>query len=131
MPTNFLALEDVLWIHDEVVIKEFGGSYGVLSLASLESAVETPQQTMFDEELYPDLISKAGMLFYLLVKNHCFIDGNKRTATLSLIEFLERNACTVEATQNELVQFALAVATSALDKEATITWVREHLQAIS
>jgi prophage maintenance system killer protein len=48
------------------------------------------------------LFSKAGILFFLPVKNHCFVDGSKRTAALALIEFLKRNGFTLEATDDEL-----------------------------
>jgi death-on-curing protein len=80
---------------------------------------------MFGEELYPDLFSKAAILFYLLVKNHPFIDGNKRTAALALIEFLERNGYTLSATNDELYQFTIDVASSVLTKEEVELWIRD------
>lgn len=80
---------------------------------------------MFGEELYPDLFSKAAILFYLLVKNHPFVDGNKRTAALTLIEFLERNGYTLNATNDELYQFTIDVASSVLTKEEVELWIRD------
>ncbi len=80
MGVRYLSLHEVLIIH-EFAIEEFGGSSGIMSLERLGGSVETPKQQIFGEELYPDLFSKAAILFFLLVKNHCFVDGNKRTAT--------------------------------------------------
>ena len=80
---------------------------------------------MFGQELYPDLFSKAAILFYLLVMNHAFVDGNKRTAALALIEFLERNGRTLDATNDELYQFTIDVAVSVLTKEEVEMWIRD------
>ncbi len=81
---------------------------------------------MFGQELYPDLVSKAAILFYLLVKNHAFVDGNKRTAALALIEFLERNGYTLNAANDELYQFTIDVASSVLGKEEVEMWIRDE-----
>jgi death-on-curing protein len=90
MEVRYLSPAEVILIHDHA-IREFGGSSGLMSLERLEAVIEAPRQTMFGEELYSDISSKAAILFYLLIKGHPFIDGNKRTAALALIEFLERN----------------------------------------
>jgi len=121
---RYLSPAEVLLIHDHA-IREFGGSFGLISLERLEAAIGAPRQTMFGEELYPNLLSKAAILFYLLVKNHPFVDGNKRTAALALIEFLERNGYTLDATNDELYQFTVDVASSALGKEEAEEWIRD------
>jgi death-on-curing protein len=128
MNIKYLTVADVIAYHDEVVIKEFGGSYGILNENALESALLSPQQAVFGEELYPDLPAKAGILFFLLVQNHCFLDGNKRTAMLSLIVFLRWNRHTLAATEDELFQLAIEVATAVLNKDQTIEWLRAHLR---
>src|SRR4029079_2669443 len=131
MPINYLSLEEVLWIHDEIVIKQFGGSYGLLSLAGLESTVAVPAQKMFGPDLYPTLEEKAAIQFWLLVKNHCFLDGNKRTAVLCLIEFLERNGMTIVATQDEVVRIALEVATSTIDTDTVRQWLVAYWRTVA
>jgi death-on-curing protein len=120
---RYLSPNEVLLIHDHA-IGEFGGSFGLMSPGQLEASIAVPRQTMFGEELYPDLFSKATILFYLLIKNHAFVDGNKRTAALALIEFLERNGYTLDATNDELYQFTIAVASSVLTKEEVEMWIR-------
>lgn len=123
---RYLTIEEILAIHIEA-IQEFGGTAEVLSFDRLWSCVETPQQTMFGEDLYPDIISKAAILFSTLIKNHPFLDGNKRTALAALFEFLARNGYTLEAKNDELYQFTLDIATSVLDKEQVTAWIRARL----
>jgi len=121
---RYLSPAEVLLIHDHA-IREFGGSFGLMSSDRLEASIGALRQTMFGEELYPDLFSKAAILFCLLVKNHPFVDGNKRTAALALIEFLERNGYTLDATNDELYQFTIDVASPVLGKEVVEMWIRD------
>jgi len=123
---RYLTSDELLAIHLEA-IHEFGGAVEILDFEKLKSCLETPQQTMFVEDLYPDLVSKAAIMFVLLVKNHPFMDGNKRTATLALFEFLERNGHTLAATNDQLYEFTLNVATSVLGKDQVATWIRTRL----
>jgi death-on-curing protein len=127
---RFLSSAEVLLIHDHA-IGEFGGSFGLMSPGQLQASIAASRQTMFGQELYPDLFSKAAILFYLLVKNHAFVDGNKRTAALALIEFLERNGYTLNATDDELYQFTIEVASSVLTKEEVEMWIRDKASKTS
>jgi death-on-curing protein len=122
---NYLTVEEVVAIHDYAV-REFGGSPEIASVELLESAVLTSRQTMFGQDLYPDLFSKAAILVYLLIKNHAFVDGNKRTGLFALFEFLERNGHTISAQDDELYQFTIDIATSRLDKDGIEAWLRSH-----
>jgi death-on-curing protein len=61
----------------------------------------------------------------LLIKNHPFLDGNKRTAFLTLMRFLDINGYTLSATNDELYQFTIDVASSVLTKEEVETWIRD------
>jgi len=124
--TKYLTVDEVLVLH-EYAIRRYGGSYGVTSVERLESALNAPKQTMFGEELYPNIFAKAAILVYLLVQNHPFVDGNKRTALYAMLRFLEINGLVVTVTNNdELYQFAIDIATSALDKEQIEEWLRTH-----
>ncbi|WP_329959762.1 type II toxin-antitoxin system death-on-curing family toxin [Paenibacillus tundrae] len=55
---------------------------GVKNYSLLDSAVNSPQQTLFGEDAYPSIFEKTSALLESLVKNHCFQNGNKRTAYL-------------------------------------------------
>ena len=120
---RYLTIDEIFAIHDRA-IREYGGSPELMNLGHLEATLAAPRQTMFSEELYPDVFSKAAILFYLLIKNHPFLDGNKRTAFLALMRFLNINGYTLSATNDELYQFTIDVASSILTKEEVEMWIR-------
>jgi death-on-curing protein len=78
----------------------------------LESCLATPFQRFSGRSLYPTLVSKAAMLFYLLIKNHPFQNGNKRIAMTSLFVFLYRNKKWLRVDTQELYNFTVWVAQS-------------------
>jgi death-on-curing family protein len=78
----------------------------------LESCLATPFQRFSRKSLYPDLISKASILFYLMIKNHPFQNGNKRIAMTSLLVFLYLNNKWIEVDLQEFYNFAVWVAAS-------------------
>lgn len=78
----------------------------------LESCLATPFQSFSQRSLYPGLVSKASILFYLLLKNHPFQNGNKRIAMTALLVFLYMNNKWIKADLQELYNFAIWVASS-------------------
>lgn len=78
----------------------------------LESCLLTPFQQFSRKDLYPSLISKAGILFYLMVKNHPFQNGNKRIAMTTLFVFLYKNKKWINADKQELYNFTVWIAQS-------------------
>ncbi len=78
----------------------------------LESCLATPFQSFSQRSLYPSLVSKASILFYLLLKNHPFQNGNKRIAMTALLVFLYMNNKWIKADLQELYNFAIWVASS-------------------
>src|SRR5688572_20333207 len=79
---KYLSPQQVLAIHDQM-IKRFGGSSGIRDVGLLESAVARPKATFDGNDLYPSIFQKAAALLQSLLKNHPFVDGNKRTALTS------------------------------------------------
>ena len=123
---RYLELDEVLRIHERA-IQRYGGSPELRDLGLLESALAVPKQTMFGDDLYPDVAAKAAILLFTLIKNHPFVDGNKRTGFLCLTRFLQVNDRALAATNDELYQFTLDVATSILDKEQVTAWIRARI----
>lgn len=78
----------------------------------LESCVMTPFQKFSGKDLYPSLIAKAGILFYLMVKNHPFQNGNKRIAITTLLTFLYENGKWITVDTQGLYNFTVWVAQS-------------------
>ncbi|MCJ7580256.1 MAG: type II toxin-antitoxin system death-on-curing family toxin [Candidatus Aminicenantes bacterium] len=78
----------------------------------LESCLATPFQSFDQKSLYPGLISKAGILFYLMIKNHPFQNGNKRIAMTTLFVFLYKNGKWLRVDTQELYNFTVWIAQS-------------------
>ncbi len=78
----------------------------------LESCIATPFQKFSKKDLYPGLLSKASILFYLMIKNHPFQNGNKRIAMTILFVFLYRNKKWIKVNTQELYNFTVWIAQS-------------------
>lgn len=96
----------------------------------LESCLATPFQSFSGKSLYPTLVSKAAMLFYLLIKNHPFLNGNKRIAMTTLFVFMYRNRKWVKVDTQELYNFTVWVAQSPRTvKDETVKAIEKFLKA--
>jgi death on curing protein len=123
---KYLTAEQVLFIHSRI-IDETGGMHGIRDLGLLESAVSRPRATFRNKDLYPTSFHKAAALMESLVKNHPFIDGNKRTAITSAAIFLQMNGYLLKASNNELVDFAVLVAAGQADFNYEVAWFKDHI----
>ena len=95
----------------------------------LESCVLTPFQTFSGKALYPTLIAKAAILFYLMIKNHPFQNGNKRIAITTLLTFLHSNGKWLKADTQELYNFTIWVAQSpAQFKEQVVSAIEKFIR---
>jgi len=98
----------------------------------LESCVITPFQEFSGKRLYPTLVARASILFYLMIKNHPFQNGNKRIALTTLLVFLYGNKKWLKVDTQEFYNFTIWVAQSpaAYKKqvvEAIEQFIRKHL----
>ena len=124
---KYLTAEQVLFIHSRL-IDETGGSHGIRDVGLLQSAVSRPMATFGGEDLYPDIFQKAAALTESLVKNHPFIDGNKRTAISSTGLFLRINGYNLETSQKELEDFTLKLATGKIPLDDAARWFKRYSQ---
>jgi len=122
---EYLTIEEVLLLHARL-IQRTGGSGGVRDLGLLDSALARPQATFGGEDLYPSLWHKAAALMHSLVKNHPFVDGNKRTALTATGLFLELNGYTLTATNEEAIDFTRQAAVGEVDVEFMAAWLESH-----
>jgi death-on-curing protein len=120
-----LSLPEVLFIHS-AIIDESGGSHGVRDEGLLQSAVHRVQQTFDGKDLYPSVIDKAAALFLGLLKNHPFVDGNKRTAVTALGVFLGNNSIDLKADPEDLAAWVQKAAASPLNQKTATSWIRAH-----
>ena len=108
------------------MISEFGGLDSVKDLGMLESAINAPFQTFNYQDIYPTIQQKAAKLCYGLVKNHPFIDGNKRIGVHAMLVFLALNRIELEYSQEELYTIILKIASSQATIEDLSTWIINH-----
>ncbi len=114
MSTTYITLEQLLVIHEDQIIR-YEGKSGIRTLSLLESAILRPQSTFNGNELYVDLFEKAAALIHLLIRNHPFIDGNKRTGIVAGYVFLEINSISLNMQQKDVVKLALSISTEKMN----------------
>lgn len=120
-----LSERQVLRLHEQL-LQETGGMPGVRDEGLLQSALEAPFQSFGGEDLYPSVQQKAARLGYGLIKNHPFLDGNKRAGTHVMLVFLYLNGIELDYTQKELEDIILSVAASEVGCNALLRWLLDH-----
>jgi death-on-curing protein len=125
MMIHYLTPEQVLFLHSRL-ISTIGGGHGVRDIGMLLSALGRTQATFDGKELYPDIMLKAAALIDSLVRNHPFVDGNKRTAITASALFLRLNGYLLQVENREMVRFALACAQSQLSLVEIAEWFRKY-----
>ncbi|MCX5922456.1 MAG: type II toxin-antitoxin system death-on-curing family toxin [Candidatus Dependentiae bacterium] len=122
---KFLEHKAVLRLHCQV-IDEFGGIHGLRDSKLLDSALAQPQITIFSEYAYKDIFEMATAYCYHLIKNHPFIDGNKRIGLLTALTFLELNGIIIDAPFDELYDMTMKIADSKITKEKITQFFKKH-----
>jgi death-on-curing protein len=122
---HYMSAEEILRLHFQI-IKDFGGAHGVRDEGRLASVTIAPQQVVFGQEQYGDVLEKAAVYCRNLIADHLFVDGNKRTGITVMVIFLQRNGWRLTATPEELEDFAVRVAVDKLDVDDITTWLRSH-----
>lgn len=115
---------DVLALHDRLLALD-GGSSGVRSEALLGSALARAKQIRAHGDS-PDIIEMAAAYTAGIVRNHPFVDGNKRTGFVVGVLFLEMNGYQFTAPEEEATQVILGLAAGTLKEEAFTTWLRSN-----
>ena len=121
---RYLTVEEVLDINAEVM----GGRHVLRDRSLLESAVARPKASAFGADGYPDLVAKPAALLHSLVLNHSFVDGNKRTAVLATLVFLDLNGFVVHWDQEAALDFVLRLAQHHVDLEDATAFLRDRIR---
>lgn len=119
-PQRLLEAEDLLLICDRLglVVRDVG---------LLASAAARPATTVFGEDAYPDLATKAAAVMHSIVAHHPLVDGNKRLGWLALVLTLDINGHRLDIPDDDAVSLTIAVAAGSVDVTALADWVRQHL----
>lgn len=120
-----LSKKQVLALHSQL-IAETGGTDGIRDDSLLDSALNAPFQSFDGVDAFPSIVPKAARLGYGLIKNHAFVDGNKRIGVHVMLVFLALNKIELEYTQTELSDTILKVAADEYGFEDLLKWVIEH-----
>ncbi len=117
-----IQLDEVLSIHEKV-IAEFGGGIGIRDSNLLKSAIERPSATFDSVDLYPKIEDKISAILESVVKNHPFIDGNKRTGYVLMRYLLLISGKDIKANENEKYKFIIGIAEGKLSFEEIQEWI--------
>jgi death-on-curing protein len=121
----WIEVRDVLAIHDRLQALH-GGAVGVRDQGLLESALARPRQ----HHAYarsPDVIEMAALYTAGIVRNHPFVDGNKRTGFVIGVLFLELHF-DFKASEADATQAVMGLAAGTLDEAAYVAWLRENVR---
>jgi death-on-curing protein len=126
---EYLTPAEVLLLH-ALLIQRTGGTSGVRDMGLLESALARPQATFGQNDLYPDLWSRAAALMHSLIKNHPFVDGNKCTALTATGVFLELNGHRLAMSNEAVLEFVRQAATGGIELAEIADWLEAHSQPL-
>jgi death-on-curing protein len=121
----YLSFAEAALAHIELMRYLGETRYGVFDRALVESALTRPQQAAAYESA--DLLTQAATLLYGLVKNHPWVGGNKRTATLLTQLFLRRNGFKIVAVVDDILEVVLAIESGEWQTGEIVTWLRSHV----
>ena len=122
----YLSKDQILLLHDKL-IERYGGSYGVRDDGLLDSAVNAPFQSFDGNDFFPTVTDKAVRLCIGLVRNHPFIDGNKRIGALALLTNLDLNKYQFRISNAELSSVILDLAAGKINDEYLLQWVMDRI----
>jgi death-on-curing protein len=128
---HYVSETEVLAVHFVVVDKHFSDlatdadQRGVQNPSGLLSAVYAPRQTFDKKDLFESTLLKAAALMRSLVENHPFINGNKRTAVISTIIFLQDNGYDLTVEDRKLLRLAKGVALG-MSIERIQRWLKKY-----
>lgn len=122
---HWITRDECLALHD-LMLANYGGSTGLQDAGLLESVLARPQQLLADAK--PAITELAAAYVTGIVKNHPFVDGNKRTGFMMGAGFLERNDWEFFADEADAALQTLALAASAITQEEYATWLAGNSQ---
>lgn len=125
MPPVFLTLDEVIEIHRDQIAR-YGGRGGIRDMALLQSAVAMPQASSGGKYLHTDLFEMAAAYLFHIVRNHPFVDGNKRAGTVAALVFLALNGEEVQVRNTALVETVLSTPRGEIAKSGIAEFLRKR-----
>lgn len=121
-----ITYQETLEIH-QALLDAFGGASGVREESLLKSAIERPFAGFGESEFYATPVEKAAAIVESIVKNHPFVDGNKRTGYVLMRLLLMQSGQDLRATQDEKYDFIISIASGQLAFPEIAAWIKNKL----
>jgi len=121
----FLELGEVVLIHRDQ-IERYGGAQGVRDMGLLKSALAMPSTGVGDDYFHADLFAMAAAYLFHIVRNHPFVDGNKRVGAVAAFIFLALSGVDLDAPENDFEALVMGVAEGRLGKNEATQFFRQH-----
>jgi len=121
----FLGLDEVVQIHRDQ-IERYGGHPGIRDMELLQSAVAMPSAGYEKDYLHADILEMAAAYLFHIVRNHPFVDGNKRTGAVAAFVFLMMNGIELHAGEARFEKMVRSVADGKMDKAGVTAFFRKH-----
>ena len=122
----FLSEEFICALHRDQ-IDLYGGAHGVRDSKILDSALNMPKAQYGGEFLHPSIFHMAAAYGFHISEGQPFFDGNKRTAGMAMLTFLELNGFEVVATSNDYYDAIMSVANQQMNKEDLASWLKKSV----
>jgi death-on-curing protein len=122
---RFLTVSELLELH-RLMLERSGGATGLRDPDALSSAAAQPRMAFGGQDLYPSLPDKASALAFSIIRNHPFVDGNKRVGHAAMETFLLLNDSELDATADDQERVILGVAAGDVGRDDFTMWVQAH-----
>lgn len=123
----YLNQNQVLKLHDKIINK-FGGIHGIRNEALLQSALANTLQTFAGLDLYPSVFDKAVPLCFGIIKNHPFLDGNKRLGLHLMLILIHINSLKIDIAHDELIDIIFNIADGTFNRQDFLQTLKEKIK---
>jgi len=120
-----IQADEIISLHSRL-ISQSGGLDGIRDANLLDLSVNSPYHTFGGKYLYPTIQAMAAHLAFSLIKNHPFLDGNKRIGILAMMVFLKINGLPLACTDKELETLGWGLADGSIEEPELIEWIVSH-----
>ncbi len=121
----FLGLDEVILIHRDQ-IERYGGKPGIRNMELLRSAVAMPSAASYNDYFHSDIYQMAAAYLFHIIRNHPFMDGNKRTGAVAAVVFLTMNGIELNADEDSFEAMVWSIAEGKTDKTEAAGFFRRH-----
>ena len=121
-----ISIEQIIYLQRKL-LEATGGLDGLRDKALLESALSSAFQTFDGVDLYPSIVAKVARITYGLVRNHPFVDGNKRIGTYVMVVLLELNRVQAEFSDDDIIRIGMELANETMDDKQLLHLILERL----